>query len=255
MANGYDAEANGRDGSWAVVRRGQGPRDKAVVLLVAGLVGLVAAVALTPVVAESDGVVLSFVILLLGGISLSVAAHSFGWERARGSRLINQPRRVAVEQPYLRVGRWSIPVGEVVRLEIQQVPIAREHVGDPPHAYLVGIVLRSQVIEMLFDDPESARSVALEFVARLGVGEPVIGARPMFRGYGALLALPIILGVFAMVASGIWMLTLEARHWETALLSAGGVILANVGVFLLTWWWGGPAARSYLETEYGVPPT
>ena len=255
MAFGYDVRVNDHDGSYTLVRHGQTSRGVAELTLVLGLLALVATAMLTILVAQSDDLApLPFVFLFLSGIPLSLAAHGFGWERACGSMLVSQPRRLEIESspPCLRIGRQTTPLGDVVRLVIQQVPIAKEEVGETEYRFVVAIILRWQVIELTFDDPASARDVARELVGRLGVGEPVLGMRPMFRAYGLLLVIPILLGISAPLAVGVWAFVRDTINWQTTLLSIGAVLLANVGVFLLTWWWGKLGARTYLEKEYGV---
>jgi hypothetical protein len=69
---------------------------------------------------------------------------------------------------------------------------------------------------------------------------------------GALLAVPILLGICAPLVIFVWMVMLEPTHWKTALLPAGAVLSSDVAVFLLTWWLGQPEARNFVATEYGV---
>lgn len=252
---GYEDLPGESDDSYVLVRRGRSSTRKAEVALLLGLFGSFATVVLAPgfAGAQTDVAAVPFILLVFSGMALTIGAFGFGWARARRSRLIEQPRRIAIErgpgQPYLQIGRRTLPTSEVVRIEVHEVPVAHDD-GRVEHRYVVGIVLRSQVVELGFDSASAAQSVALTLAARLGVAEPVVRLRPLFRGYGFVLALPIMLGISAPVASGVWMFTLDSSRWQATLFPIGAVLLANLVVFLLTWLLGRPAVRSYLAKEY-----
>ena len=247
MSLGYDAEAH--DATWALVRRGRGPRGKAELTLGFGLAGLVLTIVFAPMMGGSP---ITGTFLMLSAALLTVAAHLFGWERACAIVRVGDPARIEIEldPKGLRIGqRWSAG-NQVVGVELHKVPMGSGRSGGATYHYVVGIVLRWQVIELTFGDLESAQIIAAELGNRLGVGEVIVRSRAMIRGYGFLLALPIFLAGFAESAAGVWIMWLGLTPL-TVLLPVGVVVLSNIAAFLLTWWWGSSAGKRYRESEYG----